>query len=224
MEVARELKKSPPPRYNELWIDKRFALSAAALILVAAIFGGMIGSGRNLRTFTSAESKNSYRVVDEIEKDYNEAIATITRNYSGEIDHEKATQAAIQGMLSTLDPHSAYFPYSEFRKLKEDQDSRFYGIGVTIVQHRDGVYVQSAVEGTPAAKVGLKYGDRIVEVDGKDARDWSSEQVSKNVRGALGEPVTLKIERAGTEAPQFFTIIRDSVPLPTIRNAYIIKP
>jgi len=224
MEVARELKKSPPPRYNEFWIDKRFALSAAGLILVAAVFGGMMGSGNNLRSFTSTTSKSSYRVVDEIEKDYNEAVATITSNYSGDIDHEKATQAAIQGMLSTLDPHSAYFPYSEFKKLKEDQDSRFYGIGVTIVQHHDGVYVQSVVEGTPAAKHGLKYGDRIVEVDGKSARDWSSEQVSKNVRGGLGEPVTIKVERAGSEAPLYFTIVRDAVPLPTIRNSYMIRP
>src|SRR6185295_3560783 len=223
MEVARELKKSPPPRYNEFWIDKRFALSAAALILVGAVFGGMMGSGNNLRSLTSTTSKSSYRVVDEIEKDYNEAVATITSNYSGDIDHEKATQAAIQGMLSTLDPHSAYFPYSEFKKLKEDQDSRFYGIGVTIVQHRDGVYVQSAVEGTPAAKHGLKYGDRILEVDGKDARGWTSEQVSKNVRGGLGEPVTIKVERVGSEAPLYFTILRDAVPLPTIRNSYMIR-
>ncbi len=225
MEVARELQKSPPPRYNEFWVDKRFALSAAGLILVAAIFGGMIGSGNNhLRSFTSTNAKNSYRVVDEIEKDYNEAVATITSNYSGDIDHEKATQAAIQGMLTTLDPHSAYFPYSEFKKLKEDQDSRFYGIGVTIVQHHDGVYVQSVVEGTPAAKHGLKYGDRIVEVDGKNARDWSSDQVSKNVRGGLAEPVTIKVERAGSEAPLYFTIVRDAVPLPTIRNSYLIRP
>jgi len=223
MEVAREFKKSPP-RYNELWIDRRFAFTAAALILLAALFGGMVGSGQKLRSFTSTNAKNSYRVVDEIEKDYNEAISTITSNYSGDIDHEKATQAAIQGMLSTLDPHSAYFPYSEFKKLKEDQDSRFYGIGVTIVQHRDGVYVQSVVDGTPAAKHGLKYGDRILEVDGKNARDWSSEQVSKNVRGGLGEPVTLKVERVGSEPPLYFTMVRDAVPLPTIRNSYMIRP
>ena len=158
----------------------------------------------DLSSFTSTNAKNSYRVADEIEKDYNEAISTITTNYSGDIDHEKATQAAIQGMLSTLDPHSAYFPYSEFKKLKEDQDSRFYGIGVTIVQHRDGVYIQSAVEGTPAAGSVCKYGDRILEVDGRDARDWSSEQVSKNVRGAQGEPVTIKVERAGVRSADEF--------------------
>jgi carboxyl-terminal processing protease len=224
MEVARQFKESPSAQYNEAWLDKKFAITAAAVILVAAIFGGTIGTGRNLGGFTSSNGKNSYRVADEIEKDYNEAVSTITSNYSGDIDHEKATQAAIQGMLSTLDPHSAYFPYSEFKKLKEDQDSRFYGIGVTIVRHTDGVYIQSAVEGTPAAKHGLRYGDRILEVDGKDAREWGSEQVSKNVRGGLGEPVTLKVERAGSEAPLYFTIVRDAVPLPTIRNAYMVRP
>jgi len=222
MEVVRQLPE-PSSHYGG-WMTKKFTVTALVIILLAAMFGGMVGSGRKLGSFTSSNSKNSYRVADEIEKDYNEAIATITTNYSGDIDHEKATQAAIQGMLSTLDPHSAYFPYNEFKKLKEDQDSRFYGIGVTIVQHRDGVYIQSAVEGTPAAKLGLKYGDRILEVDGKNARDWSSEQVSKNVRGGLGEPVTIKVGRAGSEAPLYFTIVRDAVPLPTIRNAYMIRP
>ena len=210
--------------YRVRAISRRFAITATAVILVAAIVGGTIGSTRRFSRLTAIGATNSYRVVDAIESDYNEAVAAIATNYSGEIDHEKATQAAIQGMLSTLDPHSAYFPYSEFKKLKEDQDSRFYGIGVTILGHRDGVYIQSVVEGTPAAKLGLKYGDRIVEVDGKDAREWTSEQVSKNVRGALNEPVTIKVERVGGESPRYFTLVRDAVPLLTIRNAYMIRP
>src|SRR5205823_13406239 len=98
-------------------------------------------------------------------------------------DYEKATQAAIQGMLFTLDPHSVYFPSVEFKKLKEDQSSSFYGIGVQILRHDDGVYVQSVVQNSRASRAGLRYGDGIVAVDGKDARDWSSEEVSKNVRG-----------------------------------------
>ncbi|HEY2962092.1 MAG TPA: S41 family peptidase [Pyrinomonadaceae bacterium] len=219
VEVAQQFKN-----YRAKAINWKFAITAGAIVLLAAILGGTIGNARRFSSLTSAGAKNSYRVADEIERDYNEAVSTITSNYSGDIDHEKATQAAIQGMLSTLDPHSAYFAYSEFKKLKEDQDSRFYGIGVTIVQHRDGVYIQSAVDGTPAAKLGLKYGDRILEVDGKDAREWSSELVSKNVRGGLGEPVTLKVERAGSEAPLYFTLVRDAVPLLTIRNAYMIRP
>jgi carboxyl-terminal processing protease len=205
-------------------MTKRFAIIACAIVLTAALVGGTIGRSRRFRHSTPASGASSYAQADDIEKDYNEAIEAISGSYAGDIDYEKATQAAIQGMLSTLDPHSMYFPYNEFRKLKEDQDSRFYGIGVTIVGHRDGVYVQSAVEGTPAGRLGLRYGDRILEVDGKDARDWTSDQVSKNVRGGRGEPVTLKVDRAGSEGPLTFTIIRDSVPLPSIRNAYMLKP
>src|SRR5688500_13635965 len=184
MEVARQLEPSSS-EYKSGWVTKKFTATAVAVILAASIFGGIMGTTHRLSGLTAVGTKNSYRVVDEIEKDYNEAVSTITGNYSGDIDHERATQAAIQGMLSTLDPHSAYFPYSEFKKLKEDQDSRFYGIGVTIVRHNDGVYIQSAMEGTPAAKLGLRYGDRILEVDGKNARDWSSGEVSTNVRCAL---------------------------------------
>jgi carboxyl-terminal processing protease len=201
----------------------KFLIIACAFLLIASLVGGTIGSSRRLRRSGSPGGPVPNRPIEEIEKDYDEAVSTISSQYAGEIDYEKATQAAVQGMLSTLDPHSTYFPYLEFKKLKEDQDSRFYGIGVTIVQHRDGVYIQSAVEDTPAARVGLKYGDRILEVDGKDARDWTSDLVSKNVRGGRGEPVTLKIERAGSEAPLYFTIVRDSVPLPSIRNAYMMR-
>src|SRR5215203_2708754 len=71
MEVARQLEKSPSSHYGG-WLHKKFTISAAAVILVAAIFGGTIGTGRRLGNFTSPDAKNSYRVADEIEKDYNE--------------------------------------------------------------------------------------------------------------------------------------------------------
>src|SRR5882672_1375874 len=205
-------------------MTKRFIILGSAIILIAAVVGGTIGRSRRFRYSVPTNGAVSHAEAGDIEKDYNEAIAAISEEYAGDIDYEKATQAAIQGMLSTLDPHSMYFPYNEFKKLREDQDSKFFGIGVTIVQHRDGVYIQSAVEDTPAGRLGLRYGDRIMEVDGQDARDWSSEQVSKKVRGGKGEPVTIKVERAGSEGPLTFTVIRDLVPLPSIRNAYMLRP
>jgi len=207
---------------------RSFTFIAVLVIVAATIAGGLSAKSARRRSASNSNSTatspaDKYE-ADRIENDYREAIATVEDRYAGEVDYEKATQAAIQGMLFTLDPHSVYFPAPEFKKLKEDQASSFYGIGVQIVRHDDGVYIQSVVEGTPASRAGLRYGDRIVEVDGKDARDWSSDQVSKNVRGARGESVLLKVERAGQEAAVQFKIVRDAVPLPSIRNAFMLSP
>ncbi|HEX8891631.1 MAG TPA: S41 family peptidase [Pyrinomonadaceae bacterium] len=203
-------------------MTRRFGLVALAIIISATIAGGMV---EIIQKQTShSQSKHGSTASHDVTDDYQEALQVIGDEYAGDIDYEKATQASVQGMLSTLDPHSIFFPPAEFKKLQEDQDSELTGIGVTILRHRDGVYIQSAVQGTPAARAGLRYGDRIVEVDGKDARDWTSEQVSKNVRGERGEPVKIKIERAGSQAQLSFTIVRESVPQPSIRNAYMIRP
>ncbi len=224
--------------FGENSMSKRSGLTAAAaIIIVSTIAGGVLGSRIGQPALSSIRTRGGARVrplspagesastaFGRIERDYEEAVAAVSAGYVDEVDYEKASQAAIQGMLSTLDPHSAFFTRAEYTKLLQDQDSRFYGIGVTILRHRDGVYVQSPVEDTPASRAGLRYGDRIVEVDGKDARDWSSAQVSNAVRGPRGEPVKLKIERSGESAPLYFTIVRDAVPLPSIRTAFMIRP
>ena len=210
-------------------MNRSFSIVAVLVIVSASLAGGLRTRTTHRRAANANAARASQTSVEDkyeavkIENDYREAISTVEEKYAGEIDYEKATQAAIQGMLFTLDPHSVYFPSAEFKKLKEDQSSSFYGIGVQILRHDDGVYIQSVVEGTPAARAGLRYGDRITEVDGKDARDWSSEEVSKNVRGARGEPVQMKVERAGEEVAVNFKIVRDSVPLPSIRNAFMIN-
>jgi carboxyl-terminal processing protease len=210
-------------------MNRNFTIVAVLVIVTATLAGGVRTrtSHRRVVSVNSANANQSTAAekyeADKIELDYQEAISTVAEKYAGEIDYEKATQAAIQGMLFTLDPHSVYFSTTEFRKLKEDQASSFYGIGVQIQRHDDGVYIQSVVEGTPAARAGLRYGDRIVEVDGKDARDWTSDEVSKNVRGVRGEAVKLKVERAGEEVAVNFKIVRDSVPLPSIRIAFMLS-
>src|SRR3989442_2302918 len=208
-------------------MNRNFTILAIVVIATASVAGGL----RSRSVHRRAANVKSRQVsledkyeADRIENDYREAIATVEDKYAGEIDYEKATQAAIQGMLFTLDPHSLYFPAVEFKKLKEDQSSSFYGIGVQILRHDDGVYIQSVVDGTPASRAGLRYGDRILEVDGKDARDWSSEEVSKNVRGDRLKPVQLKVERAGEEIATDVKILRDAVPLPSIRVSFMITP
>ncbi len=206
-------------------MSRKFTVVGILVIVVAAVAGGMKSRAfqRHATNASGQVNQEKYQ-ADRIEADYREAITTVEEQYAGEVDYEKATQAAIQGMLFTLDPHSMYFPANDFKKLREDQSSSFYGIGVQILRHDDGVYVQSVVEGTPAYRAGLRYGDRILEVDGKDARDWSTEEVSKNVRGERGADVPIKVERAGEGVPLNFKIKRDAVPLPSIRNAFMISP
>ena len=197
-------------------MNKKFAIGAVILIIVGAIAGGLFG---RLAGSTSASSEMT---TGKIVSDYREALDVIDKNYVGNVDHEKVSDSSIQGTLWTLDPHSSFFTRDEFRKLYEEQASQFYGIGVSILQHRDGVYVQSVVPNTPADKAGLRYGDRFVQVDGKDAKEWTSAEVSKNVRGERGTTVKVKIERVGSNNPLDFDIVRGGVPLPSIRNYFML--
>lgn len=198
-------------------MTRKFIIIAVLFILFGALIGGLFG---RLPNRSAASSEIS---PEKITGDYKEALDVINANYVSDLDHEKVMDSSIQGMLLTLDPHSSFFTRDEFRKLYEDQSSRFYGIGVSILQHRDGVYVQSVVPGTPAEKAGLKYGDRFVDIDGKDATKWTSPEVSKNVRGERGTSVNLKVERVGSEKPLDFTIVRDGVPYPSIRNHFMVR-
>lgn len=159
-----------------------------------------------------------------IAEDYKEAMALIGDNYAGEVKYENVAESSIQGMLWTLDPHSAFFNRKELQKLYEDQSSRFYGIGVSILQHRDGVYVQSVVPNTPAEKAGLRYGDKFLEIEGESALKWTSAEVSGKVRGDRGTPVNIKIGRAGQDKAVDFQIVRDGVPMPSIRDYFMVKP
>ena len=197
-------------------MNRRFPFFAAILIVIGAIVGGLFG---RLPAHTSAENGVT---TEKILADYKEALSVIDDAYVGTLDHEKISDSSMQVMLWTLDPHSSFFTREEFRKLDEEQASQFYGIGVSILQHRNGVYVQSVIPNTPADKAGLRYGDRFVTVESKDAKDWTSGEVSKNVRGERGTTVKIEIERVGNQTPLDFEIVRGGVPLPSIRNFFML--
>jgi len=197
-------------------MKRSFIAVACVLAAVGAIAGGLFGR------FQSSVSADTAMTAARISTDYREALDIISENYGGKVDREDVSDTSIQAMLWSLDPHSSFFTRDEFKRLSEEQASQFYGIGVSILQHRDGVYVQSIVPGTPADAAGLRYGDRIILVDGKDATEWTSGEVSKNVRGERGSTVKIKIERASNPAPMEFDIVRGGVPLPSIRNYFML--
>ena len=179
-----------------------------------------------------AGSKKAAPKVEDIEKDVAEALAAIQSNYVGSksINYNDLFKTSIDSMLHTLDPHSNYFDAKEFEQFKTDQSSRYYGIGATIGDLSDekgniiATYIKATFDGAPANRAGLRYGDKILEVNGKSMVGKPFSEVRTFLRGARGTEAKLLVERLGTGKRETVDIIRDSVSQPSISEVYMIKP
>ncbi|MFL6213927.1 MAG: S41 family peptidase [Blastocatellia bacterium] len=191
---------------------------AICIIAVATLAGGYFGSPRVVHVTAGTPDAD-----DELRDEFQEALETVQGNYAGHFDLELLGKASFQGMLHQLDPHSSFFTKKEFDDMQTEQSSRTYGIGVTISKLYDRVYIRSVTPGGPAWRAGLHYGDAILEINKQNAEDWTTEQVMYAVRGEKGDSVEIKVERAGVATPITFTIKRDEVKLPTVRNAFIVN-
>ncbi|HUF03049.1 MAG TPA: S41 family peptidase [Aridibacter sp.] len=161
--------------------------------------------------------------------DYREGLELVLANHvsGSETDTAKLTKAAIEAMLLTLDPHSNYFDRAEFAELLSDQHSEYFGIGASIANFGRGkdlaTYIVSTFEGSPAHRSGLRFGDRIVAIDGTDVRAKDSLFVRNLVRGPVGSKVTVSVERAGMDSPVTIKLKRTRVPQPSIPDFYMLN-
>ncbi|MBS1810789.1 MAG: S41 family peptidase [Acidobacteria bacterium] len=198
----------------------RFLVVAFVLIIIGAGAGGWATRMRaRTANIPSAEMKDNQLV-----KAFTEGSQLIEDNYAIDRDQEMLTKAAVLGMLHVLDPHSSFFDRRAFNEMQEEQSSRFYGIGVTINRRNDKTCVLGVVKGMPAERAGMKYGDIIVEVDGKPTKGWSQAEVLNHVRGERGTEVEIAVERVGEPVPVKFRIVRDEVPYPSVRNHFMVRP
>ena len=165
-----------------------------------------------------------------IEKDFDEALKVIQENYieGKKLDYNSVFKSSIIGMLRSLDPHSNYYDREEYEELKTDQRSQYFGIGASIQSYLIGkdpdTFITGTFQGSPAVRAGLRFGDRIVSVDGVAMTGKSSLEVRDKIRGPRGSVVKITIERAADKRLATVEIIRDAVPQPSIPDAYIIKP
>jgi carboxyl-terminal processing protease len=157
-----------------------------------------------------------------IAEDFARALLVAQDNYAGKVEFEKLSKASILGMLHTLDPHSSYFDRKEWDDFQNDQRSRYFGIGSTIAQRNNKVYIMSPFNGTPAHRAGVHFGDQIIEVDGQSTEGLNSQQVSSKLLGPVGTPVTVKLSRLGVAQPLEFKLVRAEVPLPSIPNYFLV--
>jgi len=165
-----------------------------------------------------------------VERDFDEALKVIQEQYidGRKLNYNDVFKSSIIGMLRSLDPHSNYYDREEFDELKTDQRSEYFGIGASIQNYVHGdqadTYITATFEGSPAGKAGLRYGDRIVEVDGVKMTGKSSLEVRDKIRGPRGSTVRLTLERAADKRIEKVDIVRDAVPQPSIPDAYMLKP
>jgi carboxyl-terminal processing protease len=170
--------------------------------------------------------------VDSIQAELREALAVVDTNYGGSksIDYNDVFKSTIDSMLHSLDPHSNYFDAKEFEQFRTEQSSRYFGIGATIGDLSDAegkviaTYIKATFEGAPAHQAGLRYGDKIVQVNGTPVLGKPFNEVRNFLRGPQGTKATLVVERLATGRRETIEITRDAVSQPSISEAYMIKP
>ncbi len=161
-------------------------------------------------------------------KQFTDVYALVEQNYAEPIAGDKADEVifdgAIPAMLHVLDPHSNFYDPKAYAKMREDQQGRYFGVGMLIQQQRDKIYVVTPYEGTPSYKAGIHPGDIIASIDGKSTTGMNSEQVSKLLKGPKGTHVTLTTVRFGSPQPLTFDLVRDEIPHPSVDLAFEIQP
>ena len=185
------------------------------MIMVSAVVLWTIGAG----FFGDLAAKNdeSYEGL----KIFADVIELIEKEYVDNVESRELIEKAIQGMLHSLDPHSALMPPEAFEDLQIDTKGKFTGIGIHITMRDGFVTVISPIEDTPADKAGIIAQDRIVKVDGKQVKDLR-EAVSM-MRGPKGTKVLVTIVRQGEKEPLDFELVRDVIPIISVK-AIELKP
>ena len=159
-------------------------------------------------------------VYDQIKK-YEYVFGTAIKEYVEEVDAGTLTESAIKGLLNDLDPHSTYINVEDMKRVDEDMQGSFEGIGVEFDVVKDTLTVITPLKDGPSEKLGILSGDKIIKVDGENVIGISRERVPKLLRGDKGTKVTLHIKREGAKNLLVYEIIRDKIPQYSV-DAYFI--
>jgi len=189
-------------------------LKPSRALFLAVLVGAAIWLGTRLFASSGSLFAQTQRVVA--------VLSLIQSAYVKEPDIDKLIEGAIEGMLKRLDPHSVYIPVSEQRELSERDLGEFQGIGVSFVIQNELITVISPIVGSPSDRLGIRSGDRIIEIDGVSAYGISEDEVFKRLRGKKGTKVRIKIIREGLGEPLDFTITRDDIPINSVHTSFML--
>src|SRR6186997_2050587 len=181
-------------------------------IALSALVGGLFG-----RSALATDEK-----IPDHYKAFTAALSAIETNYVDKVDSDRVVYSAIRGMLGTLDPHSSFFDPKEYAQMRERQEGRYYGLGITIAAIDGDIVAQSVFEGSPAYKMGVRRGDIIARIAGEDAKGWSTEQAMVKLRGPKGTNVNIEIKRRGYEQAIPLEVTRDEVHILTVPSYFMV--
>lgn len=156
---------------------------------------------------------------------FSQVLFTVQNNYVEQPDNEKLIKGAIDGMLKTLDPHTTFLPKQRAAAMDENFRAEYSGIGVQFDIVDNKIVVLSPIEGTPAYRLGIRAGDKIVQVDSKPLKKGLvTEDVFKLLKGPTGTTVEVDIERPEVADLMHFSIERAKIPIESVPYSYMIKP
>ena len=181
-------------------------------IVLSALVGGFFG-----RSALATDDR-----IPEHYKTFSQALSAIEANYVDKVESDALVTSAIRGMLATLDPHSSYFTPQEYARMRERQEGRYYGIGVSIVSIDNDITAVVVFEGSPAYKKGIRSGDIIAKVNGESVKGWTTEKAMSVLRGPKGTTVAIEIRRRGYEQAIPVQLARDEVYIPTVPAYFMI--
>ena len=206
------------------------ALAVPALIIAQQNRSARRATGNDRPAPTGNSTGKVNPMAPAIKTDLAEALSVIQSNHidGRKLDYNNIFKSSITGMLSVLDPHSTYMDPAEYAAFRTEQRSEYFGIGATIEDLREGNDVNTFVRATfpesPAWRAGLRFGDRILAVDGNSMKGKTYPEVRKFLLGARGTTVKVTVETPGTKEQKTVNIIRDAVSLPSIAQAYMLRP
>jgi carboxyl-terminal processing protease len=158
---------------------------------------------------------------DSIRK-FNDVLTYTEKYYVEEVDTQKLVEAAIDGMLSKLDPHSVYIPPSQLTQVEESFRGDFEGIGIEFQIVNDTLTVVSPITGGPSEALGILPGDRIIKIEDENVIGITNDEVRKKLRGKAGTEVKVTIIKFGMNKPVEYNIVRDKIPLYSVDTHFMI--
>jgi carboxyl-terminal processing protease len=194
--------------------SRRWYIVAVSIILAGCLSGGWLGNR------ASAETAEEGLLT------FGRLLALVEDQDVGDVDSKRLVEAAIDGMLTELDPHSNYLDSDSFSEMRDEQRGKFHGLGIQITKRGPDkpLTIIAPIEGTPAWRTGLQSGDVISEIEGQPTIDMTVQQAVRLLKGDKGTRVTITIERPGRGEPFQVTIERDEIPLQSVRVAYMVRP